>query len=435
MKVTIEGQDILHNNEINSLHSFIGNKEQIDLLHDFFKSEEKAIIIVGPSGSGKTTLVHLLFSHYKILNVARPCYENFVSHKDFEAHIVNFLETRSLTSLSNYSRKGLFFDDVDVLLSQDRYVNSFINDLLNVKSDHLLQNTKVVFTCSASEEKKLTDLKKKLRLIKLENPRPEDACKYISELLTLENIHVEQNDIMNISQSMNGNIRNIMLNMNFCGMDTHQSDARTYFDLNIFSTVFQIFQNSSKGFKDLDVALSCDPTLISYIIYDNYKLIFNKMYSLDQNFQTHDVPYINKMYLDSCLIEDHAYKLNDWSLIEQANLIRCGCVRVVQCKLKPKSCNKAKIDLSHISYTQVTTRAAQYYNNLKRISAYLDDNRLLRSNQLMMADVMFERQKCINAKPAKDSKSELGFMRALYQNNICSNTSRVYAPKITFQTN
>jgi GTPase SAR1 family protein len=415
-----------------SLSGFVGNVGPIKQLHDYFESNERAVLVIGPSGSGKTTLLSIFLSDYKISNVSRPCYENFTSHKDFESHIINFIETKSLLDMMNKSKpKGLFFDDVDVLLSQDRYVNTFIHDL--VKSDRLVKNNvKVVFTCSSSEERKLSELKKKILCVRLENPNPDDAFLYIHNILESEGSEHNENELRRLCLSMHGNIRNVFLNFNFSNTDENQ---HRYFDLNIFAMCTEIFSNAHKGFEDLEIALSCDPTLISFIMYDNYKTVIGDMYkNIDKSFATSHVPYINTMYIHASLVEDHAYKLNDWSLIENANLLRCGTIRAVQNTIRLGElniCSNPKI-----GYTQITTRAAQYYNNLKRISLFLDTHRIHRKNQIMLSDVMYE--KASKKETLKSCKSnleccDLGPIGSIYQNNICSPTNIIYAPNITFQ--
>lgn len=418
--------DLLERHRCTLLDKIIGHQHAKHELHKFFTTnDETAILIIGPSGCGKTLLVDSFLQHFKITNISRPCYEGFSSHKDLETHILNFLEAKSLMEVLCNTTKCLFFDDVDVLLSHDRYVNTLLTDIVSKKDE--VRNCKIVFTCSTSEERRTAELRKKVKVVRLENPSPKEAAKHITGLLESDGYTVDRDEIIKLSIALKGNLRNICNNL-ANNTDTELFESMEYFDMNIFSIVSTIFKNYEKSLADIEYALSSDPTLISYIMYDNFKNVIISNHHTCNNLLTTAVPFVCDMFLDASLLEDYAYKNNDWALIEQSNFIRCGTIRATQ-KLFPRKPN-VYVEASDITYTQITTRAAQYYNNMKKIYAQLNESRMHRRNQIFIADILFEKSK--NKEKTRKQRSD-GCLFSLYQNNICSNNNTVYAPKITFQ--
>lgn len=411
----MDGQELLEKYKPKKKEEFIGNHIQRSAISRFLECKDASkngLIVLGPTGCGKTTLIELICNDMKYC-VHKPCYETFTCHKDVEQYIESFLNTKSILDILNGTRRVLFLDDVEVLLSQDRYANTYLQSMF-ANMTKVGSPCKVIMACSTGEEKRLTDLKKKIECIRLHNPSFKDAFAYTVQILDTEEYEYDGKEVMDVVKSMQCNIRNIVLNV-FSALNVEEEKAlRNYMDMNIFEIVERIFNNYGESLKELDVALSYDPTLASFMMYDNFKAYVTSKYKVDLD-NNINAP-INDAYIVASCFEDCAFKNNDWDLIEICNLLRCGSIRLAQKKLTKKS----RPDDYRINYTQITTRAAQHYNNMKKLKTYIDTNKISHENMVLLGDFCFEKQCKLPA------KSEEYNVISAYVSNICNKDNLIY---------
>jgi hypothetical protein len=158
--------------------------------------------------------------------------------------------------------------------------------------------------------------------------------------------------------------------------------------MNIYNIIDKIFENSSLDLYDVELALSNDPTLIGFMMYDNYKTYFcNNYKQISLSIQSN----ISKIYMDTTLLEDFGYLSNDHALISIANLTRCHTIRSYQQTLVPKKITKNE----SINYTQITARSAQHccINKKKARTVALNDN-----NIEIMAQILYKKGQKPNLK-------------------------------------
>ena len=322
---------------------------QMDEIKAFLSSNEKSLVVIGASKSGKTKCclecIHVFAqSSSSKQNVLVLEYDDLDTHADLVKVVSNFITTpcklEDLIQCGNSNSnanananaiidkaklKIIFLDDVDILFSQDRYANNYIQEIITKSKP----NVKVIMTCSASEERKTTDVKKKSSMVRLSTNTYQDP-------------------------------------------DQDPDPHKTYFDMNIYQVVDRLFENREKGLDDTELAASLDPTLISFMMYDNYKMYFCDNYKMqhpssqDMNKKSKD---ISNAYVHTSIIEDFVFNTNDWNLAEMASIIRCHTIRLSQRDLIKKT-NKAKEkDIKDIQYTQITSRSAQHFNILKKTMA------------------------------------------------------------------
>ena len=214
--------------------------------------DKRAILIIGPSQSGKTRRakeccegMETLFVHAEMceshaalvetvdnfLNVSKIIGKRFLI-KEEKVNCWWKEKEKDKDTNNNIKKKCIVFDDVDILLTQDRIANTYIQSLIvsekekvdKEKGDKEKDSYDVVITCSSCEERRVTDLKK--------------CCNEIERLT--------KSNSLNSLNSLN-----------------------KYQDKNIYELVESIFE--SKGpLQDLEIALSSDPTLVSYLMYDNW---------------------------------------------------------------------------------------------------------------------------------------------------------------------
>lgn len=418
----MEGHIILEKYMPKSISEFVGCQQYIDEFNAFLHNEStSSLLMIGPSGSGKTTLCKLLLSHNLITNVFEPFLtDQCLTHKEFESQIMNFINIQTLTEVFNVAltKKVIFLDNVESILIHDRYANQFTIDLL--KKVRKLPNVKVVMIAGCSDEKRLTDIKKVVDvLIRVDNPSKDDVYRFVTTILDKEEYEYDEDLLKKSIVVFKHNVRNIILNLFTEFSLEHEELQRSYFDMNIFTLVQNILNNFQKDLNDLECALSCDPTLVACIMYDNFMSLMPK-----QNHQLYKyTSYIRKIYFVTSLIEEHAYLVNDWTLVEYANLIRCGVIRATQKELYDFVRRNA-FDAHEISYTQIPTRAAQHFNNCKKLTQVLWQKQLTTENMVNLADLCFQ-------KVIKIDDDHNVFLS--YQNNICDKIYRVHRPYIFFK--
>ena len=339
--------------------------EHLDALETMYSSDckNKTILIIGPSHSGKTKLCRDFLKgkeDKKQMVLLTVLYEDLESHSDFVELVNNFLTTPRIGD-STIKDKVVFFDDVDILLSQDRYANTFIQSIISTPSLCLL------LTCSVSEERRVTEIKKKCELM----------------------IRLEKNQTLNDKHGFKDDLFN------------------PYFDMNIYQLVDTVFANPNGDLQDLELGIYSDPTLINFIMYDNYINVFNDLYCE----VTHEVTQkINRSFALTSLLEDHAYLTNDHSLVELLSLVRCHTIRCCQRGLEPKAKDEVSKPKQHqIVYTQIASRSAQHHSVTKKHMT-ID---LTPTNISLIAEMKHGKKEKVSP------KTTLGAVCQAYIYNIC----------------
>ena len=355
----------------------------MDEIKEFINGQDVSLVVIGGSLSGKTSYCINAMNKTSLQNILVLEYESLDTHTDLVSRISNFVTTPrtinnmqigSIDSLLKQASidtyKILFLDDVDILFSQDRYANNYIQEIIGGKYPYL----KVIMTCTACEERKTTDVKKKSRVVRLANA-------------------------------------NANANANNANIDPH----KTYFDMNIYQVVEHLFDNRDKGLDDTELAASLDPTLISFMMYDNYKAYFCNNYNLDHP----SSQCVNKImsdislaYMHTSVIEDFVFNTNDWNLSELASIIRCHMIRLCQRDLQVLPL--AKLRTTDIQYTQITSRSAQHYNIMKKNMAVSE---LTSDNVMYMAQMHFLNKQLQTKKI--DLKTNVGAVCQAFIFNMC----------------
>lgn len=364
----MEGHLLVSKYQPTKISDFIGNTEQIGVIRDFLSIDwvgSRSLIIIGPSGCGKSTIMNLLIAECNSIKaslgiqVCRPNYENMLCHKDLQSQVENFVIVKTIFEMmtSQQKQKVLIMDDFDTLIAQDRYANNYIQEVHD-KGCFGKKNFKMILIGSSVDERKFTDLKKKIKLVvRIHNPRQEIVVPYIERILNEENYDFTIEELRDIVVSLQCNIRNILTNIT----SFEERSAQHYMDKNIYDVVLKIMQRYGEDLNDLNVAMSSDPTIISYMLYDNYKAFCPGA--------NHTA--VTEKYVCSSIFEEYAYRTNDWTLIDISNLMRCGSVRHEMRKHRP-----IVPDNTPVQYTQITTRAAQHFNNMKIIHKYLEEHNI-----------------------------------------------------------
>jgi hypothetical protein len=274
-----------------------------DVVRDFLcQDDNNSIVIMGPGCCGKTTkILDLISEDYNFL---RPNYETLQKHEDFVLLIENFMELKTLDEKTE-KKKILFFDDYDILATQNRFANSFIKDKIVKRKT---SSCKFIFTCSNKFEKNIGDIKKCSLFYKIEN-----------------------------------------------------TNSKSYYDKNIYDLVHDIFDQSHRDIKDIEIAISSEQLILSFIMYDNFVDYFKNNYKLNKQTLNKQISYIAETYALMTYVEDFSPHI-DYFLFDISSLCKCYAIRCCQ-KQQEKSKKGKKTE---ISYTQITSRSAQSYNVKKK---------------------------------------------------------------------
>jgi hypothetical protein len=260
-------------------------------------------------------------------------------------------------------------------------------------------------TCSAGQEKKTTDIKKVCSvLFKPKHPNIDKLCLALSIDKSKENISLFERFNYNIAK-----IKEFLSNF----LETEGTG--TYYDKNIYDIIDQIFINRDKDIEDMDIVLSKDPSLISFILYDNYKMFFDSKYNCPGH-MSNIVSPITGYFKDCIILEDFAFNNSIHHLLDLSNLVRCYSIRHFQKQLEPKDAKKKK-DVS-IQYTQINSRAAQHFNVKKKQNMLFNMNQ---GNIEMFATVNYIKGK----KP--DLKTGVGAVASAFIFNICKSEKKTKA--------
>lgn len=352
-------------------------------------------IVIGKSGCGKSTLCEEVFLAIGY-NVLRPCYESYVTHRDFEQCINNFFETSFLDGRS----KLLFLDDVDVLLTNNRLASTYLLSVINKRC--------VVMTTCTSEERRCSDLKKNVLVTRLDVPGIEELVLYFSHI----HQHVDKEKIRQIVCDRNCNIRCICNSLSAFHPDVGAPVANHYFDTTILETAQVLFHNHDKGINDLQQGIASDPVILSYILFDNYKKVLQYATSSKSVHEN----MVGNMFDNTAILSHHAYITNDWNLTTLFTLLQCATIRYIvnthmrACAMSPCA----------IGYTQIPARSAQHYNTIKAKSQSLFQCNMTSENHDLLSEVLFETNAAVT--PCTPIAS--------YISNICSKSNMVYKATI-----
>lgn len=361
--------ELLKQYEPENIQEFLGNKMVIKQLQENLGKGMCRVLLIGPSGSGKTTLCELALKaiqqRYDILKITDNDAEDVKSLKRL---VENFVSNKTIESFFSTKKKFVFFDDVDILLSSDRNTNSFIMSFVEL----VQQNDKVSFimTASSSEEKRLTELKKKLSCLRISNPSRPDVYNYVSSILDNESVSYDSTKLLKLIDTHNNNIRNIFNNLHQMSLDDEDLDeiknSKIMFDSNVFDIMMKIYK---EPIKIKDTVYLSDNNLVPLLLHENILTEIQKK-RLKQSKEVYfDMLYkMNDTLLAADALEQYMYANTDWGLYDTAIVLKYSSISQAIHSIEKKK----SYGTDNYIFTQILTKAALKCHFNKRLTLLKD---------------------------------------------------------------
>ena len=386
--------DLLMKYQPDTIKEFIGNRVLIRGFLDSLSKSPCEVLIIGPSGGGKTLLCNLTlkeFEHkYDVLRINGDETEDVKSLKRL---IDNFVNNRTIESFFSSKQKLVLFDNVDILLTSDRNTASF---LLNfVENAQKQKHVSYIMTCSTSEEKRLTELKKKVQCIRLSNPSRQDTFVYVSAILDTEDIHHDSNKLLRLIDTHNNNIRNIVLNLHQMSMSdkdlTAEKKTKLMFDSNVFDIMKKVYAHP---LEINDIRCLSDNGLVPLLMHEN---MLNELQK-NRVKQSNDVYYklidkTNDFLIDAEFLEHYMYHHTEWSLYDTVSILKCGSINQLLSSVEKKKSSS----FDGYVFTQLLTKSALRCHYNKRL------NGLKSSMEICEVDTLFYFLDCLANEMTSDA--------------------------------
>ena len=375
--------DLLERITPKKINEFVGNKLVVknfqDLLHP--TNPAKVIGLTGPEGCGKTLLCNLMFDFYKfdVLHISK---DNYTSKESLQS-MINFISHRTIDSYFHAKKKIVFIDDLDVLVSVDRFVMSNIQTILPYLES---TSVKLILVCNSNDDRKLFDFKKNCEIVKLGYPNTKDAYAYFLSL----GLDLDEEELLHLVKYYRGNFRDIVLNIKYGNQ--HNFDKNIFKDMNNFEVIQKVFQEGCE-FKNLKFLISDDVSVLSFLLYENLpdELFHNKLKA-----QLQDYTYVNDAFMNTCILENYIYDCGMWNIFDIINIIRILAITSLMNKVESTKTYKPQ----KYRFSQALSKVSHRNMLRKRVKNLQEDIKLDPENLYLVADLNISKQQKL--KPSSD---------------------------------
>lgn len=278
----------------------IANDAQLQHLRKHVKNS-KSILILGLPGCGKTTMISLLCQEQN-MNVLEVHKENFSQIEPFVFH-------NTIESFFDKRKKAVLFDNIEVLLTNDKVQLSYVINL--IKSGKVI----VIVICNSMEEKKVTELKKHVELVRMQLPTPEETYNLLISYFP----SLEKEAVLKVAMKYKGNVRETYNQLTIGA----NNDISNYRNLTPYECVAKMLTSDSVNHDDIMFLVDFEPSIISCTYLENLPEEIHKYrYPKDIHESMSTYNKVLARYVDSTKIENCSAYFHELILWDIVYLVR-----------------------------------------------------------------------------------------------------------------
>lgn len=247
-----------------SSNDIIGNKNNINNLSTWIKEWDennkfKCALISGNSGIGKSLSIELILKEFKY---------NVIELNSDEERDKNYINTKIKPLL--YTKKSLFNKN-NILIINDLDCSSDYGFLSTIVD--CIKETKIpiICTCNDRYNQTLKTIVNYCLDIKYSKPQTNEIFKFISNIIKKENIKIKDNQIRDMIENDNNDIRNILNNLQLLSYSKSNDciKSKDITQLNLFEMTNIMF---SKGCEDYEKYKTfwLESDIIPLMVHENY---------------------------------------------------------------------------------------------------------------------------------------------------------------------
>jgi uncharacterized protein YihD (DUF1040 family) len=226
-----------------------------------------------------------------------------------------------------------------------------------------------LFTCTNTEEKRMTDFKKKMEVFRIQHPSSQDLFIHFSNILDEQGKEYDASKLLRLIDTYQGNYRNIENNLFKL---EYREDAlekekqcRLLIDKMAFDMMSVLFDKKI-GLEQVQYVT--DNGLVPMLMYENYIVEMFKHRDTgkkpDKEKYTKILTNVSDYFCDGEIIEGYGYQNQDWSMYDLITILKCVPINECISTLPIKK----QIKRENYVFTQLLTKSALRCNFGKKLS-------------------------------------------------------------------
>lgn len=333
------------------------------------------IAVIGPTGCGKTTLVRnaAIAAGYDISEINSSA----TSLKQIEDELRDTNMNATIESFFSSTKKLLFIDDIDVLMMSFPKLSSVLDSWLATKSRY-----PIVLCSQSNEERRLSDIKKYLTVIRIAKPTLAACLAHFIEVTADQN--VDEVQLLNLIKAHKYDLRAIMVNLHQvtgCKKGVSTGDTikmpnnvqidslrATFSDLTLFDIQNKIFATPLID-EHMDELVYTDSKLLGLLLYENvpYELQHNRITKgISTQSMLTQLVRLSDVYILCDKLETYTNANMYYDLAPILNNVMLGTVNQIVHKWP-----RTSTPTNSFLFTPMMTKTALRYQFAKRKTAFL----------------------------------------------------------------